>query len=85
MKKIAWIIGIILLIIGVYIWLSTNNILTEVQNSQYSYDTDTYINSLQNIWDIAQPIGFLGFALLIVGILFLVYEGYMVIVCKRKK
>jgi len=72
MKKIipliVVILGMILLIAGFFVWSSLNTIMSEVQNSQYSYNQETYISSLQKIFDTANPIGVLGFIILIIGI-----------------
>jgi len=77
-QKIVLIVGIMLLVLGIFISFSASNIMGEVQSVKNRYepsDYDTvahYVESMEKIWDIAYPVGIVGFVIFVIGLLLII-------------
>ena len=81
MQKIVLIVGVILLMLGVFVLISANNIMSEISSVKNSYDPihyfeqpyhDTvvrYEQGLHNIWNAASPFGMIGIVVLLIGVI----------------
>ena len=74
MQKIVLIVGIMLLVLGIFISFSASNIMREVQSVKNQYEPSDYDavahyeKALQNIWNIVSPFGMMGIIVLLIGI-----------------
>ena len=81
MQKIVLIVGVILLVLGIFISISASNLMSEVQSAKSSYDPihyyeqpyhDTvvrYEQALGDIWNAASPFGMIGIVILLIGVI----------------
>jgi len=73
-KKGILLVGIILLLVGLFIWFSSSNIMSEVQSVLHRYEPSDYNKvahyeqALQNIWNAVYPIEIVGFIVFVIGL-----------------
>lgn len=80
MQKEILLVGVILLMLGVFVLISANNIMSEISSVKNSYEPihyyeqpyhDTvvrYEQGLKDIGDAASPIGMMGIVVLLIGV-----------------
>lgn len=75
--------GIVLLILGFFIWFQTNKIVSESQNM---YRIDVNLGDvLKNIFDLAIPLEAIGFFVFLFGLSLSIFGVGMIIIDKRQK